>query len=278
MALRRVPSSYATIQDAVNAASAGDTIEISSSYGGNEYVTVTVNNLIFNAPGNVTGIVLYADGLISAITLAGAAPIKIFGTSADETFIGNAGNNDIDGQWGSDNIQGGDGADTISAIDDGFDSLSGGAGADTFVIMGGSGGGGTVDGGADIDTVKGAILGGYSYSNVEVLDSSLVYATAAQLSTFTSLIDSGKLTTQFLVYMCGAGGAIDFTSLVTGGDSVSVHGDDYLTAGVTVTGTSNADYFSDTPFDDVLNGGAGADTFNDNYDGDADAFNGGAGA
>src|SRR5262245_44374208 len=95
MATRNVPDDYATIQAAVTAASAGDTILVAAGYAGNETVTVNKNNLTFSAPASVTGIVLNAS--VANITLAGDSPIRIEGNSANNTFVGNDGANIING-------------------------------------------------------------------------------------------------------------------------------------------------------------------------------------
>ncbi|WP_196305647.1 beta strand repeat-containing protein, partial [Rhodoblastus acidophilus] len=212
----------------------------------------------------------------SRVTGADSVVVADGGLTAGMTVTGSSNADVLNDSQFDDVLNGGAGSDTFndnSAND--TDTLNGGAGADTFLLY--AGGAGTVDGGTETDTVKSSDLGGCSFSNVEVLETWSVYATTAQLSAFTSLIDSGSATTQFQVYLRGAGGVVDFTSRVTGADSVNIS-DGGLTAGATVTGSSNADVFNDSQFNDVLNGGAGADTFNDSYSGDADTFNGGAGA
>jgi len=172
---RSVPQPYSTISAAVAAAASGDTIQIAAGYAGSERVTVNVDNLTFSAPASVTGIVLTPASVGLKIVLAGASAIQVNGTGGDDTFTGN------------------DGANFISDGGGGTDTLQGGAGNDTFLISGS--GAGTIDGGADADTVQAYQLGTFSFSNVEVLDTVIgggtIYATTAQLGSFSSVTNSG---------------------------------------------------------------------------------------
>ncbi|MCW5736793.1 MAG: VCBS domain-containing protein [Enhydrobacter sp.] len=135
MATRNVPGTYATISAAVAASAAGDTIVVDASYAGNEAVAVTVNNLTFDAPANVTGIVLTAAAGILQIILAGASPIEIVGSSANNNFTGNTGANVIsDGGGGNDTLKGGGGNDIVT-VTGGTDIVDGGAGADDLLVV-----------------------------------------------------------------------------------------------------------------------------------------------
>jgi len=162
MAIRTVPTTYATIADAVAAAVAGDTIRILAGYAGNESVDVTVDNLTFNAPSSIPGIVLMPAVGIVAITLAGSSPIRIDGNAANNVFLGNAAANLIDGADGNDRVNGGAGNDTLGggagddALDGGIgnDALDGGA--DDDMLVGGEGND-ALDGGAGDDTLDGGL-------------------------------------------------------------------------------------------------------------------------
>lgn len=270
-ATRNVPGTYATTADAIAASDPGDTIAVSAAYGGNETATVTVDDLRFSASSSVTGITLLADGVTTKITALGASPISISGTAGNEILIGNtgantltggsgddtlsggAGNDILDGGEGNDIVSGGKGDDTITLYDNGsVDRLDGGAGNDTFRLMTGYGGGVTVEGGIGTDIVTDAFdLGDASFTGVETLDTTPVFATTAQLSSFASLIDSTATTKRLEISLRGAGGTIDFTSRVTGTDSVLVSNAG-LTAGVTIIGSAR---------NDTLIGGLGNDIY-----------------
>ncbi|MFN4014604.1 MAG: hypothetical protein ACK4JB_04685 [Reyranella sp.] len=136
MATRNVPGTYATIQAAVAASVAGDTILVAAGYAGNESVSVTVNNLTFNAPSSVTGIVLTAAAGISTINLAGGtSPIQVAGNTASNVFVGNDGNNVIsDGGGGNDTISADAGNDTVT-VTGGADNVDGGAGTGDVLVV-----------------------------------------------------------------------------------------------------------------------------------------------
>jgi Ca2+-binding RTX toxin-like protein len=279
-----VPGTYSTISAAVAAAASGDTVLVAAGYGGNEAVDVTVDNLTFSAPSGVPNIVLSAGAGVQKITLADASPIRIIGNTADNTFIGNAGANDIsDGGGGNDTIDGGGGNDLITSSG-GTDTLKGGSGDDTIQINDPVGG--TVDGGTGTDTVQGVDLGGYSFSNVETLDTyyGFVTASVAQVSSFGNITAVlGAADTQIAISLRGAGGTLDFTTLIGGQNSLSIR-DAGLTSAIDITGSVNDDFLVGSAFDDTLRGGAGKDTLvggagDDTLigNGDGDILSGGAG-
>src|SRR5262245_4290906 len=112
MATLNVPGTFATIQAAVNAASPGDVIVVNAGYGGPETVVVTVDNLIFDAPASITGVVLDISGLTDpTITLTDAAPFAVVGSAGDDKITGNNGVNYLIGGTGNDVISGGGGND-----------------------------------------------------------------------------------------------------------------------------------------------------------------------
>ena len=265
MATRSVPQTYATISAAVAAAASGDTILIASGYAGNESVTVSLPNLTFDAPANVTGIVLTLASAGLKITLAGASAIRVNGTAGDDIITGN------------------DGANVISAGVGGTDTLKGAAGNDRFLVSGIGGGAGTIDGGTGTDTVQAYQLGSFSFSNVEVLDvvtgGGTIYATTAQLGSFSSITNSGAAADSLIdVQLTGAGGTLDFTSVSTGAHEIRFL-DSGLTSEVTVTGTAGNDQFGSSTQLNYLNGnlkgGGGNDTFC--VDGGAGSVDGGTG-
>ena len=88
MATRNVPSTYASIQAAVDAAADNDLILVASGYAGNESVDVTVDGLTFSAPADVVNIVLNAGAGVANITLAGASAIAVYGNDLFVTTTG----------------------------------------------------------------------------------------------------------------------------------------------------------------------------------------------
>ncbi|MCW5734731.1 MAG: hypothetical protein KIS73_11415 [Enhydrobacter sp.] len=132
MAIRNVPGTYSTITAAVAAAAAGDTILVSALYGGNEFVSVTVDSLFFNVPFSVPGINLNAGVGVTTIILSGNSSIQVNGNADTNVLVGDAGANRLYGNGGNDLLFGGDGNDWVIG-GAGNDYLDGGAGQD--VVM-----------------------------------------------------------------------------------------------------------------------------------------------
>ncbi|WP_428673516.1 lectin-like protein [Reyranella sp.] len=210
------------------------------------------------------------------------------GSGYDDTLNGGDGDDTLDGGQGVDALDGGNGSDILYDTTGAGSTLNGGADNDLLYIvdLGGSAIG-TVDGGTGTDTVRGSNLNGYSFSNVEVLDSNGIngfLGTTAQLSLFGTLTDSVVVVdSQFGVGIVGAGGTLDLSTRITGQHSAHVS-DWGVTAGYTLTGTANGDWLQGSAYDDTLNGGDGDDTLDggegdDTVDGGAgnDVLNGGAG-
>lgn len=256
MAILKVPGTYPSIQNAIDSATAGDSIRIAAGYAGDPGAIVTVNDLVFSAPSTVINIVLNVMAGVTKVSLAGDAPIQIVGNSEDNEFVGNAGANTF--------FSGG-----------GNDVLDGGKGNDTFVL---NGGGGTVDGGRDNDTVQSNDLGTYSLTHVETLDvNSLgsVYASAAQLASFATITDSASAAdTTITLRLTGAGGKVNLLPAVAGAHAVEVFAND-VTGGVTVIATARNDTLLGSAFDDILSGGNGNDLII--VSGGTDVLNGDAG-
>jgi Ca2+-binding RTX toxin-like protein len=139
MAILNVPASFASVQHAMAAASAGDTIKIASGHVVSGPIVVTVENLTFDAPADVSFIARPADG-IKNISLLGNSGIQLYGTIANNKFTGNNGANFLldggaDGfpASGNDILKGG-GGDDFLRVTNGKDAVDGGAGSDTLDV------------------------------------------------------------------------------------------------------------------------------------------------
>ena len=261
MATLDVPGTFPTISAAVAAAASGDTILVASGYGGNEAVDVDVDNLFFSVAPGVPNVVLTARPTVARITLFDESSVRIIGNARNNTFVGNTGDNDIsDGGGGNDTIDGGIGNDTITSSG-GTDTLSGGEGDDRF-FLDIEEGGGTVDGGGGDDTVFSPHLAGYSFTNVETLDTfyGFVDGTVTQIASFSNFTASlAAPDARIEISLLGAGGALDFTTSFGGDLSVGIR-DAGLTSAIEITGSINGDFLFGSAFNDVLRGGDGDDT------------------
>lgn len=184
-----------------------------------------------------TAVSVNAQSVTSGVKLRATANADILtGSSFADTLKGAAGNDTITGGGG-------------------VDELNGGAGNDRFTLNGAKG---LVDGGADIDTVVSGNLGNYVFSNVEILDTASVKATAAQLSAFSTIMNSANSLGELEFYLRGAGGSIDFATRVGAGYSLYVSAEDAY-AGVNVKGGVLDDIIRGSSFNDTLDGGFGVD-------------------
>jgi pectin methylesterase-like acyl-CoA thioesterase len=84
------PDDYLTIAAAIDAASQGDTISLSSGYS-DETVTVTKNDITIFGSSSSHGIALVITDGASGLVLSGDAPINVTDSSSDDTVFGNDG-------------------------------------------------------------------------------------------------------------------------------------------------------------------------------------------
>ncbi|MBU6335873.1 MAG: hypothetical protein KGS47_15910, partial [Chloroflexi bacterium] len=118
-----------SVQRALNAAAAGQTVWVQAGAYATGTATATVSGLTVNLPTGVTGftgVVLDAAATNGAITLAGAGAASLTGNDGNNALTGNAGDNTLTGNGGDDTLTGGAGSNT----------LDGGSGTDTAVYAG----------------------------------------------------------------------------------------------------------------------------------------------
>ncbi|MCW5738245.1 MAG: hypothetical protein KIS73_29250, partial [Enhydrobacter sp.] len=231
--------------------------------------TVQVTTDWTMAAGQEIESVRVSSNAVPALTLVGNELANtITGGWNDDTLSGGAGDDSLNGNDGNDTVDGGDGNDMISTSS-GTDNLNGGAGNDTFLIFDESYywlDSGTIDGGAGTDTLRlhgwSSRLADFATTATEVLDfyrGFVVTATAAQLASFASIVNSYSGPRELEFGLTGAGGVVDFSSRISGGDSARVYAAEGLTQGYTVTGTVNNDHMEGSAYDDNLDGVAGQD-------------------
>ena len=140
----------------------------------------------------------------------------------------------------------------------GTDTLNGGAGNDRFQI--GDGSAGTITGGADTDTVQlyGTSLGTTTFTTVEVLDlaEAQVFASIAQLKSFSSIIDSNNINAQLSFYLSGAGGTINFSTLINGTIGLNIYGRK-ANGALNITGSGGNDLVQGSGYADYIDSGGG---------------------
>lgn len=201
------------------------------------------------------------------------------------TLTGNELDNTLVGGLGNDKFHAGIGDDTIVTTGESA-SINAGRGDDTILLDGSSTSTGSVDGGLGNDTVRSADLGRFVISEVETLDTYYGYlnATAKQVASFRFFTaDLAAEDMQISISLRGAGGKIDFTTGISGQNSVEIR-DSGITSAINVTGSVNGDTLSGSAFNDTLKGGDGGDSLfgsdgRDSLDGGAanDRLTGGLG-
>jgi Ca2+-binding RTX toxin-like protein len=252
--------------DLANVLDGGAGADIVSGYGGDDtYIVDNTGDAVAEiANGGVDTVlssVNFALGYeVENLTLTGTALSGTGNTSAN-VLIGNASNNTLSGMAGDDSLTGGSGDDT----------LDGGDGLDTAVYSDARSaytvtttqGRTTVTGPDGTDTLTNVER--LQFSDQVVVLSNVITGTAAA-ETLTGTADSDTINALGggdTVYGLGGDDIIDGGSgadLLVGGD-----GDDILFGGVgSPTGGFNPVYDND-----VLNGGAGVDTFRAGYETDA---------
>jgi hypothetical protein len=128
----------ASVQRAVSAATAGQTVSVKAGAYAAGAATTTVDTLTVDVPTGVTGftgLVLDATVTNGTATLSGAGNTNLTGNAGNNSLTGNSGNNTIIPGAGADTVAGGDGDDVVIyavAADITGDSLDGGMGTNTI--------------------------------------------------------------------------------------------------------------------------------------------------
>lgn len=228
---------------------------------------------------------LAAGQAVEILRVRGTAGLALTGNELNNTLEGGIGDDFLTTGAGDDRVNAGAGNDTI--ITTGQKAvIQAGDGDDTIRVDGSSTSQGKVDGGAGADTVSSTDLGRFTFKNVETLDTyyGFLGGTVAQIASFDSYV-AGLVApdTQISFSLRGAGGTLDFTTGISGQNSIEIR-DGGLTSAINITGSVNDDRMFGTTFDDTFNGGNGRDELlggdgSDTLSGGAgkDRLNGGAG-
>jgi Ca2+-binding RTX toxin-like protein len=210
------------------------TYTVSDGQGGSATATVSVT---------VTPTVVGTEG---ADTLSGS--------NADDTINGLGGNDTIDARSGNDTVDAGSGDDQITG-GIGADVLRGEAGIDVFNVSGGDLSEDTINGGADIDTVRltgnVSLSGGLTLTEVEQLNlNGFTLSTAGSLN-LSAYTLTGAGTVQ------GSAAANSITGTAQGDTIIGLGGADALTGG---DGNDSFNVGGSDLTGDSVNGGDGSDT------------------
>lgn len=228
---------------------------------------------------------LAAGQEIEHLRVRGTVGLALTGNEFDNILTGGSGDDMLDAGSGDDQVNGGGGNDTIITTGERA-IIRAGDGDDSIRVDGVTSSKGKVDGGAGTDTVFSTNLGRFTFQNVETLDTyyGFLTGTVAQIASFeTYTAGLAEPDMQISFSLRGTGGALDFTTGISGQNSVEIR-DGGLTSAIQITGSVNDDTMFGTAFDDTFNGGNGKDTLlggdgSDTLSGGAgkDRLNGGAG-
>lgn len=198
-------------------------------------------------------------------------------STATDIFSGGSGNDDITGRGHKDTLNGNGGNDIFHVSPD--ETSDGGAGNDAFYVdfTGTEHQKGTIDGGADTDTLYAVSsnIGDLVLSNMEnlVLQKSGLDATADQWDAFSSISDSDLSLTDVFANVVGQGG--DTVSFTGWSSPQKLHIQNVTSGSLIAFGpNSDTDYFG-SPEGDAFQGGIHNDVITSN--GGFDTFLGGAG-
>lgn len=267
----RVPQDFATIALAIGASTAGDTIQVDPSYAGGETtVTVSINNLTFEIPENITSLILDASSSsITQITATGAGNVQIRGQGGNDILTGNGGDNTIRGRGGNDTLDGGshnpltgrgDDADYFGVTNAVQVTLTDGAGggAPTGGFSTGAAGNDTL---INIENIRGGngndLLTGNSFNNIlrgntgnDTLDGG---ANSGGFGDWAEYV--GASGAVFVTLTDGAGGGAP-----TGGSATGAAGTDMLINIESARGGDFNDVLTGNSFNNALRGNLGNDT------------------
>ena len=180
---------------------------------------------------------------------------NLIGSDFNDTLTGDGGVNELTGGLGDDVLTGGGGNDQIVDFGGGVGAIDGGAGDDRLFIQNLTG---TIDGGADFDSVgvystsfvgTAVLDAGLVFLNIEVLETSghPVVASAAQFESFDTICWALGSSFNFPVNL----------ALTTAG--IANLADELLNRNVTFTGSTGNDQITTSNGNDSITGGAGSD-------------------
>lgn len=262
-----ITASFATITEAVAAASAGDTVLIADGdYAAEASVNVTVDDLTFSAGAGATGIELNLAeggveepagpelGVVTTVTLTGDADIDV---------LGNENANVITGNDGANYLRGGVPPIVIESFETAADAVTD---DDTLI---GAGGNDTLDGGVGDDQMEGG-----TGDDLYLVDSAL--------DVVVELDGEGTDTVETTLGTYALGDNVEHATFTGTGsyrldgttvDNILIGGDDGgrlngKNGNDTIIGGDGEDVLIASKGDDSLDGGEADDTFNIRTTGD----------
>jgi large repetitive protein len=187
-------SAHATFNDALAAASAGQTIKIDNINDGSigSYVVTGTDAINVDASlDSSDGVNITGNSAANTLT-GGSNADTLVGGDGNDVLLGNDGNDTLRGGNGADRLEGGAGNDTLIG-GEGADRLDGGSGDDAFVYNAPSElASDTLVGGAGIDTVKLTAAGTYNFNGL-TSSTGITHVSIEGTGGPTSLIVGNKL-------------------------------------------------------------------------------------
>jgi large repetitive protein len=187
-------SAHATFNDALAAASAGQTIKIDNINDGSIGTYVVTGTDAINVDASLDssdGVNITGNSAANTLT-GGSNADTLVGGDGNDVLLGNDGNDTLRGGDGADRLEGGAGNDTLIG-GEGADRLDGGSGDDAFVYNAPSElASDTLVGGAGIDTVKLTAAGTYNFNGL-TSSTGITHVSIEGTGGPTSLIVGNKL-------------------------------------------------------------------------------------
>ncbi|PTX55456.1 Calx-beta domain-containing protein [Litoreibacter ponti] len=262
------------------------TVRSNSGFGTNDALTVDFSGTTVLG----TGFVDYDGGNADETITGSTGDDQITGAGGNDVISGGSGDDALDGGSGNNTITAGSGNDTINSAATATGSIDAGADEDTITINS-SFQNSTIDGGTGTDTLRltSANLAGTTIAGVEATefaDNGFMTVDADQIANLGSLSLTGFAATNggFLLVSGASGETADFSGLTIGdGQELDIRVSNFFGTGETLTsdfsaatvlGTGLIDYNGSNADETVIGSGAGDEI---TAAGGDDVISGGAG-